>query len=218
VPFGANVVCFISQGMEHDLMTYSFNLCYVFALVLFIEAGLLKGNCNVRQVQGGGIEQAERIFPRRCNSAIARYLLPVVMGVLLFNNIVYANQAYLYKELVYQNTLNTMNRIIDRMEETEGYVAGETPVAFVGTLRDSSLMADRDEFAIDGTGLESNSAVTYYLTYGTYFKYLLGYPINMVSSEEAEEWSKNQEVVEMSPFPAQDSCKMIDGTMVVKLS
>jgi hypothetical protein len=59
VPFGANVVCFISQGMEHDLMTYSFNLCYVFALVLFIEAGLLKGNCNVRQVQGKGIDQLE---------------------------------------------------------------------------------------------------------------------------------------------------------------
>jgi hypothetical protein len=200
MPFGINVVCFISKGMEHDLMKYSFNLFYIFVEVLFVEANTLP------------------VLDKYRDSITARYWLPFLICVLLFNNIIYANQAYLKKELVYQSTLSTMNRIIDRMEETDGYVLGETPVVFVGLLSNSELSMGRKEFYIAGTGLGGKFSVTYYKTYEQYFQYVLSYPINLLDSEASKEWSKQEEVIEMSAFPAQDSCKIINGTMIVKLS
>jgi hypothetical protein len=200
MPFGINVVCFISKGMEHDLMIYSFNLFYIFVAVLFIEAKSLP------------------VLDKYRDALVARYWLPFLIGIVLFNNLIYANQAYMKKALEYQSTLSTMSRIVDRMEETDGYVLGETPVVFVGALSSSELSAGRAGFDLAGTGLEANCSVTYYLTYGWYFKYVLAYPINLLDSTASAEWSEQEEVLEMSAFPARNSCKIIDGTMVVKLS
>jgi hypothetical protein len=200
MPFGLNLVCFISKGMEHDLMIYSFNLCYIFVEILLLEAASLPIGGKYR------------------DSIIVRYGVSVLLCALLLNNIIYANQAYLKKDLEYQNTLSTMNRIIYRMEETDGYVLGETPVVFVGLLSSSPLSTGRTGFYLSGTGLGANCSVTYYQTYGWYFRYVLSYPINLLDSAASTEWGKKEEVIEMSVFPAQNSCKIIDGTMVIKLS
>jgi hypothetical protein len=200
MPFGINVICFISQGMEHDLMKYSFVLVYIFVEVLVMEANTLP------------------VLDKYRGSMVVKYWLPFLLFVLLFNNIIYANQAYLKKELVYQNTSSTLNRIINRIEETDGYVLGETPVVFVGLLSNSELAMERTEFGITGTGLDGNFSVTYYQTYAQYFQYVLSYPMNLLDPEASERWSEQKEVVEMSAFPAQNSCKIINGTMVVKLS
>lgn len=55
-------------------------------------------------------------------------VIMVLLCLLLFANTVFANQMYLYKSLVYQNTLLSLNRVFDRLEQTEGYEAGITPV------------------------------------------------------------------------------------------
>jgi hypothetical protein len=145
--------------------------------------------------------------------------MPVIICFLLLSNIIYANQAYLWKDLAWQNTMSTVNRIIDRMEQTDGYCVGETPVAFVGGLYASELWHERDGFEISGTGLSDfNFVFTYYDTYKWYFDYVLAYPINFIEEEELEEWSVNEEVIEMPPFPENGSVKIINGTMVVKLS
>jgi hypothetical protein len=149
---------------------------------------------------------------------LQQYWLVIALGVLLFNNIIYANQVYLKKDLEYQNTMSTMNRIIDRMEETDGYVLGETPVVLIGYLTDSELSVDRDGLKMDEVGLGIDFSVSYYQTYSWYFKYILAYPINLMDAGVAEQWSGQSAVMEMSAFPAKDSCQMIDGTMVVKLS
>ena len=206
MPFGINVVCFISQGMEHELMIYSFFFVYIFALYL--------GDIFIREeeIDKIKIEKIEKI------QILQKYSIPVLTVVLLFNSIIFANQTYLYKNFVYQNTLLVIERVIDRIEQTDGYVTGETPVAIVGLLGDSKLANSYAGFEKIGIGVGDPFSVTYYGTYISYFGNLLRYPINLLSQRQSEEWGKTEAVQEMPVFPEKGSCKMIDGTMVIKFS
>ncbi len=206
MPFGINVICFISQGMEHELMIYSFFFVYIFALYL--------GDVFIREegIDKIKIEKIGKI------QILQKYSIPVLVVVLLFNNIIFANQTYLYKNFVYQNTLLVMERVIDRIEQVDGYVVGETPVAIVGSLEKSKLANPYDDFEKLGFGLGNAFSVDYYETYVGFFRDLLRYPINLLSFEEFLQWEGTEAVQEMPVFPEKGSCKMIDGTMVIKFS
>ncbi len=205
MPFGMNVIHFISHGLEHNLMIFSFFILYMFFLVLFertLECVPKKESC-----------------PLRCKGFyVPHCVVACVFAWLIFGNVVYANQMYLQKELEYQNTLLTMNRIVDRIEETDGYVVGKTPVALVGTLQRSEVSMAHTGFDKKSVGNSQNFAVTYYESYENYFEYLLAYPIALLEEEESVAWAKHPTVLDMPSFPYQGSCKMIDGTLVVKLS
>ena len=206
MPFGINVICFISQGMEHELMIYSFFFVYIFALYLgdvFIKEKGIK-TINIENIGKMQIFQ--------------KYSISALVAVLLFNSIIFANQTYLYKNFVYQNTLLVMDRVIDRIEQVDGYVVGETPVAIVGSLEKSKLADPYDDFEKLGFGLGSAFSVDYYETYTGFFRDLLRYPINLLSFEEFLKWGGVEEVQEMPAFPEKGSCRMIDGTMVIKFS
>lgn len=198
MPFGMNVVYFISKGVVHLVMIFSFYLFYVL-LAMLLEMS--------RQEEAAGWQE----FPRR----ILRCAVPCVLAALILNSAIYANSAYLKKHLEYQTTLSTMTRIVDRIEQLEGYVSGETPVAIMGSLADSRISRGRDGLGrMTGTGLLGTFSVTYETTYSWYFDQILSYPITLVGlSEEAR-----AEADGMPSFPAAGSCRMVDGTAVVRLS
>ena len=47
-------------------------------------------------------------------------------------NVIYANGAYTYRKLVYENTRAQVYTIMAKVEDLPGYVEGETPVVFSG--------------------------------------------------------------------------------------
>lgn len=201
MPFGMNVVFFISKGMEHSLMIHSFAFVYVFAIVI----------CEILIQE---LEKQESIV-----SVVVPWIVPVLVGVVIFNNIIFSNQLYLEKELQYQATLSTMTRLIDRMEQTEGYNPSETPVVLIGNLNDSSLAMERNGFVeICGIGAYSNFGTTYNSAYHWYFEYILGYPIQYADSATTAEYIQREDVQKLNAFPATDCCKMIEDVLVVKLS
>lgn len=198
MPFGMNVICFISQGMAHDLTIYSFFFVYI--LIYEIAEIWLDG------MKSGTLRKA------------AKCVVPLALAVILFNSVIFSNQLYLKKDFEYQSTMQTMNRITARMEETEGYVLGETPVAIIGSLSESDMMVSREGFEGFGTGTYENSSLTYYKTYEKYFDFVAGYPVILLEEEEALKLAETEEIQSMSCFPDIDSCRIVDGTMVVKLS
>ena len=108
------------------------------------------------------------------------------------------------------------DKLGDRIELLEGYVPAETPVAFVGRLdRNDYLNRGRDEFqALDKTvGLWSDYSATYNL--GRYLTDYLNYPL--VWDTETD-FSQVPEVQVMPAFPDAGGIRMVDGTVVVKLS
>ena len=191
MPFGINTITFVSN-MYHDLTIFSLFFYYVFVLVLFEQSDLYIND-------------------------ILKDILIFSLIIMLFDNCVYSNEVYLKKDLEYTSTLSAFTRIIDRMEQTDGYIVGETKVVIIGNLNLSLLSSDRKGF--DNSNFESyNFATTYYTIYNKYFEYVLGYPINLANVEEANKFACKKEIVEMPCFPEKGSIELIDNTLVIKLS
>lgn len=197
IPLGMNTVTLLSN-VYHWLTIYAFCLSYLCVLVLTqLNCELLGDNRSSRFAQRGWA---------------------VLAAVLIFDSCLFSNETYLKKELESAATLSTFTRIIDRMEKTEGFVPGETEIAFVGRLFYSPLSIQKAGFDYTATGLWNSYSTTSYETYPVYLTYYLGYPARCVDSSEIEAYEQLEEVAAMHPFPAADSVKMVDGVLVVKLS
>lgn len=198
LPFAINIVYLLGKGVEHQLMIYSLFLLYIFVIVI-IENFYNAGN--------------KKRIPKYLS-----YFLNTSFIIIIISGIIFSNQCYLKKNLEFDSTLTTMNRIVDRIEQADGYVVGETRVAIVGYLQKSVVSNKRESFDYEAIGLENNFSITYYLNYSQYFKNYLAYPINLVSEEEMKELYFKDEVKEMNVFPYKDCIKMVDDVLVIKLS
>ena len=188
-PFGINFVSFISKGMEQPLMIFAFSLVYLLALQLCASL-------------------------RRAMPAL---FVVIPLGLLLWSNVVYANQVYLKKELQAEATQAMLSRIVVSVESTENYIAGETPVAFSGNFQTSDYLqelADFEEIAPYGMG---KSTATYVGTDYALLKYLLNVNMNLTRINTGEEEVKKQ-LDEMPCYPAQGSIRYIGETLVVKIA
>lgn len=197
MPFGINVITIIAD-QYHELTIYSLFLCYIFVVVL-LELYLKDSNAIKR-------------------GSILSCVYAILLCIIIFDNCIFSNEAYLKKDLESAATLSVFTRIIDRMEQTEGYVPGETESVIIGILSYGPLNKRRAGFDYDSTGLWFNFSTTYHETYESYMNYYLGYPVNFVSEDKRMAMRALPEVENMPVFPAEGSIKMIDDVMVIKLS
>lgn len=190
-PLGINFVCVISKGMEHTLMMYAFGLVYIL--------GIKTTEC------GFGVK-----MDKRCIPYVAALMMVLIVS---WSNIVYSNQIYLKKDLQDKATHSMMTRIVYEIESTEGYVSGETPVAFCGSFENTDYVPNMEAFkdiVPYGTG---KSALTYVGTDYAYLTYILNTNMNLTRIE-----SENQTVKQMPCYPAEGSVAFVDGVLVVKIS
>ncbi|MBQ4260219.1 MAG: hypothetical protein IJB84_08190 [Lachnospiraceae bacterium] len=146
-------------------------------------------------------------------------LVTLILAIIIFNNITFANDIYLKKSLESQATLSLMTRVVDRMEQTEGYIPGQTEVVLVGELYQSSLNRSRNGFDRFNyfTGQMVPFSVTYYKTFEQYFHYILGYPVKMVDLGIRNQYAGREEVKEMPVFPAADCTMVLDEKLIIKI-
>ena len=197
MPFGMNTVTLLSN-VCHWLTVFACYLSYLCAPVLI---GLYD----------------EDPAGSKC-TRFSRKVWAVLAAVLIFDSCLLSNQVYLKKELENAATLSTFTRIVDRMEQTEGFVPGQTEVAFVGLLFDSPLSTERSGFDHTSTGLWHSYSTTYYETYEVYLSYYLGYPAHCVDTNEIQKYEKMEQVIAMPSFPAAGSVRMVEDVLVIKLS
>lgn len=120
LPLAMNIIGIFE--ISHLLMTFSFITPWLF-FASMAELG--------QKEQSSG----EASVKKRC------YLLygwaTVILTVAtIYNGCILANQAYSKAYVVYNSALSLSERIADRIEGTEEYIPGETPVYIVGDLRD----------------------------------------------------------------------------------
>lgn len=194
LPFGMNITYFLSGGVAHVLTQYALWMIYLLATVLVIW---LKEQETVPLL----IRKAAFILMAGC------------ISFAIVENIQTSNSIYVKKDLEYQATLSYMTRVVDRIEEQEEYIPGETPVLIIGEYLNGTAKYGFERYERI-TGVGNTRSVTYYGTYEVYFEYILGTEINLCENSELESDSR---VAEMPVFPKQGSVKMIDGILVVKL-
>ncbi|MBR1407481.1 MAG: glucosyltransferase domain-containing protein [Clostridia bacterium] len=207
MPLGMNMVYFISGGWAHSLMIYAYFLAAAYPVWLL----------------------------EKCDAEISRsVVLPIgslfISVVLFFNNMVFANQMYVRRDLEFQSTLSLATRIIDRIEQVDGYKPGQTQVALMGTLYDSPLTMRRPGFEhldgngtvglLDGYGTNNDNyyAICNPAMYPWYFWQVLGYPLNLVDDFTHDQLAKDPEIRNMPVFPTEGCIQWKDGeTLILKI-
>lgn len=203
VPVAANFVYLLANGLLTELTIFSFLIIYVW-----------------------GIQLKEYLFKyKRKGEKIIKYgsystgVFTIIFALIFsFSGAVFSNQIYLKKNIEFKNTMNVMNSIINRIESTENYIVNTTPVILIGNLGDGPLAYKHDYFYYEGVGLWYPFSVTYYSSYVSFIHDIMQHPMLILPESEIANY-KDKELVKNMPFyPYNDSCKNIDGTVVVKLS
>lgn len=205
LPIGMNCMYPISKGLTHELIMYAYSFAQIWVIATAEYAGTLISKEN-------GAGRTRRLL---------RQALPIMLCILFATKAIWSNQQYLKKDLENDSTQAVMIRILDRMEQLEGYRPEQNPVHFIGTLGDSPLIAERPGFKRQSslTGSWFASALTFddqYWTFWNYFEDVLGYPILPYKGQMSAAQTAVAE--QMSPFPAKDSVQMVDGLVLIKLS
>lgn len=194
LPLGLNVVFLLSEQAPTLLMLYPVYLVY--ALVLLLTE--------------------TDTAPRS-----AAWLACVLCAFLTLENVIYANGAYTYRKLVYENTRGQVYTIMAKVQDLPGYVEGETPVVFSGDFTDSNFTYHNDllrQYEEGDTGL-SGSAITYDGTIKWWFANIMGSGARVVNTQaELDAWAENPAVQAMPSYPASGCIAMVDGAAVIKLS
>ena len=194
LPLGLNVVFLLSEQAPTLLMLYPVYLVY--ALVLLLTE--------------------TDTAPRS-----AAWLACALCAFLTLENVIYANGAYTYRKLVYENTRGQVYTIMAKVQDLPGYVEGETPVVFSGDFTDSNFTYHNDllrQYEEGDTGL-SGSAITYDGTIKWWFANIMGSGARVVNTQaELDAWAENPAVQAMPSYPARGCIAMVDGAAVIKLS
>ena len=144
----------------------------------------------------------------------------VVNLVCFLGQVVFANQVYLKKALEFHSTLSIMTRVVDRLEETDGFVPGETQVAVFGNLDQSPLSVSHEGFEkLERFEAASNHVSIWNDSQSTaYIWQIMGYPLNLVSNFEKEQIRKELDWSSIPVFPADGSVLWWKDTLIVRLS
>ncbi len=194
LPVGVHLSMLANNGYAHDLMKCG--MISVSLLALFAVNRLRKG---VKPV---------------------RWCALLVMGCMVlvsWQYIVDANQLFFKKDMNRQASLSMMTRVTEDIEEYKGYVRGETPVLFVGTLT-NQLAAYKVIPTIAGyTGDHHSSQISQDYIYPIYYQYIMQLRINLCSGERKAELLVDERVKQMPVYPQEGSVQMIEDTLVVKM-
>ena len=190
IPFSVNIIRMLNAE-THCLMYFAFWLIYV--LPVFLFQLILKNGAEHKIIK------------------LMRDASYVLLVFIIITNIQTSNLAYTEKQIEYDSTLSTMTIVLHDIETQEGYIAGETPVVFVGTPGDVLTELPAKEYIKSITGLHANSAITY--AYAAYFKNVLQRDILVADVETIDDTNK---IEDMPVYPAKGYVDIIDGEVVVK--
>ena len=203
-PFGINLVCFLSKGMEHTLMTYAFCLIFI-GEIKCVETEVLN------KYGKWEADKAKKGIRKAALAGAAIALCTIFLGV--WSNSVYGNQVSLKKELQEEAAEALMTRILTSIESAEGYEPGVTPVAISGNLDANPYVKGIENFesvAPYGTGITS---LSYMGTDYAYLQYYENMGLNLTRIA-----FDNEAVRKMPCYPAEGSVTFVDGILVVKVS
>lgn len=145
-----------------------------------------------------------------------RVIIPLLLIVVLWDNTLILNQAYTKKQLEKTATISLVTRMLDEVEEIDGYVPGETPVYIAGELRYNRYFEGKERTKNNFnsmSGIRYDISATYNLH--NYIVKYLNYPMKLTFDAEIK---KKEDVVQMPVFPEKGSVQMIDGVVVLKVS
>ncbi len=198
LPVCFNVLLFISPDVVyHSLMRYQWVLIPVIALVILDRHGEPESSGKL--------------------SVILSWTGLLTAVVITFQYAVINNIGYFNLEKKYEKTYAYCLRLLDRMEETEGYYHG-MPVAMIGVVGDHYLPGTDLTQGVTDSLVGINGDYLFYTAenYKEFMKYYFGVSIETIPIEDMPAIYFSEEYKELNSFPKENSMKVIDGILYIK--
>lgn len=215
LPLAANLILFISPGVTyHLLMRYQYCLLPILLLTFMLRYGFMQ-----TELSGQVAAYLKKPGGKAENSVmtVMQWLAFAASVVLIVNYAVTDNIAYSNLQKKYEKTYAYCLRLLDRIEQTEGYYTG-IPVAMVGVQNKEHFPETDITGAVTDNMIGMNGDYLVYTAanYQSFIKNYLGVTLNMVSDEEVERAYFSEEYNELGSFPEENSMKVVDGVLYIK--
>jgi hypothetical protein len=160
---------------------------------------------------------SERYLAELKQSPLMEWVLLGAGAILLFNYCVTDNIAYSNLQKRYEKTYAYCVRLLDRIEQTEGYYQG-IPVAMIGVVGDEEYPATDITSDVTGgmIGITGDSLLYTGNNYELFIRNYLGASLNILEAEAMSEIYYSEEYIAMDSFPGKNSTKVVDGILYVK--
>lgn len=137
--------------------------------------------------------------------------------VLIWNYTVTDNIAYSNMQKKYEKTYAYCLRLLDRIEQTEGYYQG-IPIAMIGVVGDESYPTTdiTQDVTAELVGTNGDYLIYTGQNYKQFMEHYLGASLNILPPAAMAQMYYDEEYVNMKSFPDKDSIKIIDGIMYIK--
>ncbi len=196
LPLVTNVILVISPEVTyHLLMRYQWVL-YLIGFVAFVS--------RYTEDLSGKMLIVEWV------TLVATFAAVFFYGVT--DNIGYSN---LQKR--YEKTYAYCVRLLDRIEQTEGYYQG-IPIAMIGVVGDQQYPVTDITLPVTAGMIGLNGDVLLYTgeNYRLFIQNYLGATLNILPPDVMAEMYDETEYMAMDSFPGEDSVRIIDGIMYIK--
>lgn len=150
--------------------------------------------------------------------ALGQWLLLIASVLLILSYGLLDNISYSNLGKKYEKTYAYCLRLVDRMEQTEGYYQG-IPVMMIGVVSEESY-PDTDiteDITQNIIGIPGTSLLYQGRNYQAFLKHYLNVTIQLVEDEsKILELYDSEEYQNLNSFPAKDSMKVVDGILLIK--
>ena len=174
----------------HAIALYSFASLYILAAII--------------------IDRAEPGWKLRPDAVAA-----AAMAVVIVCNTYFANEFSLYSYLMKENVTSFYTSLLTQVYETPGFAEG-TELALIGEPPEFPVERNacytRDEFTLPGNPVDSSAIAPFII------RYYIGSDIPLADDDTVAALKDTAEFAEMPVYPYYGSVRMIDGTVVVRLS
>ena len=137
--------------------------------------------------------------------------------VLIFCYSVTDNIAYSNLRKRYEKTYAYCVRLLDRIEQTEGYYMG-IPIAMIGVVGDRQYPVTDITLPVTSNMIGMNGDILLYTgkNYRLFIQHYLGATLNILPEDVMSDMYDSEEYLAMDSFPGPDSIRVIDGVMYIK--
>lgn len=159
----------------------------------------------------------DRYEPTRFATPALSWATLLLSAVVIFNFALIANISYFNMNLKYEKSYGFMNRVLDRIEQTEGYDQAEKLAVFGRVSMDDNISTGQVHESLPYmTGIMGNRFVAHPLHYERMLKHFFGFSLELVEDEQKEELMQTTLYNEMGIWPAEDSIVILDDTVLIK--
>lgn len=199
LPIGASVLSIINNAIDyHNLMKMGFLIFYLLFILIY-----------------------EKIdFENISFQAIKSWSVFVLSAVLIFNYIIIANVSYHKLNMAYEKSIGTLNRIADRIEQTEGATDCES-VLVLGALNNSEAYSSNIPPDMTGTTdghiIRADDEIVGQSVLCSVLNDYCGKEYKFLSGEEKQKLMSKIDEDSLSNWPDKNSIQIIDNVIVIKL-